>query len=333
MAEQTEDTDEAQWIAELEGFAEDAGYFEPIGERHFVMFADRSTDLLVSFETVEAIRARGEDALPTGFELSEEEGGISSLSLVARGETWFRDPAVFGYFDRLADEGFFDDFDRVVFYGAGMCGYAAAAFSVAAPGATVFVIDPVATLDAAVANWDTRFVAHRRLNFTDRYGYAPEMIDAADRAYVMYDPTNRLDAMHAALFTRPNVVKVRARFTGVHGERILREEGLLLPFLRRAATQGITRMDAFRMVRAIRGNPRYLMRVLSVLKREERPYLTAHFAMAARARNDRPHFRHALEDALEALKASGRKLPPGAERTLAEAEAETAEPAPETGTG
>jgi hypothetical protein len=50
--------------------------------------------------------------------------------------------------------GFFDDFDQVVFYGAGQCGYAAAAFSVATPGATVVAIQPQATLDPRVTEWD-----------------------------------------------------------------------------------------------------------------------------------------------------------------------------------
>ena len=51
-----------------------------------------------------------------------------------KGDTWFRDNRVYGYFDRLIADGFFEDFDTVIFYGAGSCGYAAAAFSVAAPG-------------------------------------------------------------------------------------------------------------------------------------------------------------------------------------------------------
>ena len=63
---------------------------------------------------------------------------------------WFRYPKVHAYFNRLVDDGFFDDLDKVVFYGAGPCGYAAATFSVAAPGATVVAIQPQATLDPRV---------------------------------------------------------------------------------------------------------------------------------------------------------------------------------------
>ena len=112
--------------------------------------------------------------------------------MVAEGQSWFRDPAVFAYFDRLVDDGFFDEFERVIFYGAGPCGYAAAAYSVAAPGATVVAVQPQATLDPRMTEWDDRFVEMRRTSFTDRYGYAPDMLDAADQAFVLYDPISSL---------------------------------------------------------------------------------------------------------------------------------------------
>ena len=54
----------------------------------------------------------------------------------------------------------------------------------------------------------------RRLDFTSRYGYAPDMLDAAGKAFVLYDPMDRLDAMHAALFARPNVTLLRLRHMG-----------------------------------------------------------------------------------------------------------------------
>ncbi|MDG1103479.1 MAG: hypothetical protein P8N75_08935 [Ascidiaceihabitans sp.] len=112
---------------------------------------------------------------------------------------------VYSYFDRLDDDGIFDDFDHVIFYGAGPCEYAAAAFSVAAPGATVVAIQPQATLDPQITEWDDRYVKMRRADFSSRYGYAPDMLDAAEQAYVIYDPCERLDAAHAAMFTRSNV--------------------------------------------------------------------------------------------------------------------------------
>jgi hypothetical protein len=111
-----------------------------------------------------------------------KKNGWSHLSIILDGDTWFHDPKVYAYFNRLDDDGFFDDFDHVVFYGAGPCKYAAAAFSVAAPGATVDAIQPQTTLDPRITDWDDRYMKMRRTDFTSRYGYAPDMLDAAEQA-------------------------------------------------------------------------------------------------------------------------------------------------------
>ncbi|MEO0654171.1 MAG: phosphoadenosine phosphosulfate reductase, partial [Pseudomonadota bacterium] len=148
-------TDE-EWLTELEQVGQANGYFESIGDQHAALFIDESLEtLIVSFDTVASARAGSAEGLPHAAAHAEEQGH-SLLSLIAKGPTWFRDPAVYAYFDRLVDDAFFEDFDRIIFYGAGMCGYAAAAFSVAAPGATVIAVAPQATLDPAVALWDDR---------------------------------------------------------------------------------------------------------------------------------------------------------------------------------
>lgn len=58
-----------------------------------------------------------------------------------------------------------EDFDRVVFYGAGAAGYAAAAYSITAPQAELVLIAPRATLDPGLAGWDERHRIARRINF------------------------------------------------------------------------------------------------------------------------------------------------------------------------
>jgi len=108
--------------------------------------------------------------------------------MISDGDTWFRDPQIFNFFDRLIDDGFFEEFDNVVFYGVGPCGYAASTFSVAAPGSTVVVVQPQATLDPRMTEWDDRFKHMRNTSFTNRFGYAPDMLDACAQAYVLYDP-------------------------------------------------------------------------------------------------------------------------------------------------
>lgn len=86
--------------------------------------------MLVTFEAVEHIRNTYDSGEPVGFELVRE-AGWSHLFLLTAADIWFRDAAVYEFFDKLSDDSFFDAYHRVVFYGANLFGYAAAAFSVA----------------------------------------------------------------------------------------------------------------------------------------------------------------------------------------------------------
>lgn len=201
------------WLSALEDIADEAGYFQPLSAKHNAAFFDAGKTLLVTFESLQSIQSMNGESHPVGFEMVREEGW-SLLSFFCDGQTWFRDQAIYRYFDRLVDDGFFEDFDEVIFYGAGSCGYAACAYSVAAPGARVLALSPQATLDPRVTEWDDRFRRMRRLSFTDRYGYAPDMLDAAEHATIIYDPRVEMDAMHAALFTRSNVDKLRMPYFG-----------------------------------------------------------------------------------------------------------------------
>ncbi|MDP4033300.1 MAG: phosphoadenosine phosphosulfate reductase [Pseudorhodobacter sp.] len=228
-------TDRDSWLARIDAIGEEAGYFQTIGQRHWAFFADESPTLLVSFETVDEIRATPTQ-LPKGQAIAAAKGW-SHLCIIAEGETWYRDPAVYRYFDRLVDDAFFEDFDHVVFYGAGMGGYAACAYSVTAPGATVLAVQPRATLDPTIAVWDTRDLRHRRLNFTDRYGYAPDMIEGTGEVFVVFDHTQPSDAMHAALFTRPYVTMLRGPYLGKQVDAAL-QQMKVLPGLIEAACEG-----------------------------------------------------------------------------------------------
>lgn len=266
------DLDKAEWLTRMADIAEARGHFQPLGRRHLASFIDDGATLVVSFETLQGIRALSDTAQPLGWELVRSQGW-SSLTLISDGDTWFRDPEVYGYFDALIDDGFFEEFDQVIFYGAGPCGYAAAAFSVAAPGATVLAIQPQATLDPRITEWDERFTHMRRTSFSDRYGYAPDMLDAAEQAFVIYDPKVELDAMHAALFTRPNVEKFRLRYMGSSIQSELIDMNCLLPLLLKAGTGTLDTLSFARLMRVRRDSPPYLRGLLAAVDRQDRPWL------------------------------------------------------------
>lgn len=299
---------DSDWLRQIEDLGEEEGYYEPLGAHHHALFADRGPILLVSFELRESIRARDETHLPLGYTLAET-AGHSSLTLIAERESWFRDEAIYSYVDRLIDEGFFEDFDRVVFFGAGSCGYAAAAFSVAAPGATVIALAPQATLEPRLTSWDDRFYAARRLCFTDRYGFAPDMLDAVGAGYVIYDPAIATDAMHAALLARPCVTLLPCLGLGSHVEVLLGEFDLLEPLLTLACAGELTTAAFWRLYRARRNSPRYLRQIATRLDMAKRPWLEALLCRNVVFRLNGPRFRARLATLEEELEQAGRHLP------------------------
>lgn len=261
LAELAATPDAGAWRVVIEDIAEERGYFDALGPDHAALFTDAGPVLLVSFETDPSIRARDGHA-PLGWALTRPHDH-SSLVLTSRARSWFRDPEVYAYFDRLIDDGFFDEFERVVFLGAGPCGYAAAAYSVAAPGATVIALAPQASLAPDWAGWDRRYPEARRLDFGSRYGYAPDMIEAAAAAFVIHDPAEAEDAMHATLFARAGATTIRARHFGDALSLILDDSGALEKIVAAATAGALTETKVYRALRARRDDPGWLKRFLS----------------------------------------------------------------------
>lgn len=300
---------DSEWQERIEEIAETEGYFEPLGEDHFAMFADEGAVLLVTFETRESIRRLRENQLPLGASVARANGW-SSLTLVCNRDTWFRDPRVFAYFDRLVDDAFFEDFDKVVFYGSGPCGYAAAAFSVAAPGATVLAMSPQATLDPKLAGWDDRFRQMRRTSFEDRYGFAPDMMEGVGEGYILFDPFEPLDAMHAALFARPGVTLLPCRNMGNQIEDIFAFTQQLEPLLCDAVNGAFTEKGFWKMYRERRNSPRYLRRLGYALQDRGRTVLEAILCRNVVERLKGPRFLQRFERLETHLKDQGITLPP-----------------------
>ena len=289
------DLPKGEWLNRLAVLCEEQGFFQPLGRKHFAALVKRSDTLLVTFETIQGIRALSESAEPLGWSMVRDNGW-SHLCVASDGDTWFRDRHVIGLFDRMIDDGFFDDYETILFYGAGPCGYAAAAFSVAAPGARVFAVQPQATLDPRVTEWDDRFVEMRRTDFTSRYGYAPDMLDACDKAYVLCDPTERLDAMHAALFTRSGVTQFRLRNMGDAIQSDLMGMKILRPLLEQAADGTLDDASFAKAYRARRTYPGYLRRVMAALDAGERTDLTYMMARNVTGRMKAPRFQRRVAE-------------------------------------
>ena len=265
-------SDKDSWLALIDLIGEEEGYFHTVGTHHWAMFVEDSPVLIVSFETIDQARARS-GQMPLAHHVAAAKGW-SHLCLIADGPTWYRDPAVYAYFDRLVDDSFFEDFDRILFYGAGPSAYAACAFSVTAPGAHVLALNPVATLNPAQAGWDDRYKSARKHDFTSRYGYAPDMVEGCAHLSLVLDPRHKPDAMHAALFHAPYVTPLLARYAGGDVESVLSRLRVLTDLVILAAEGNLTPTSFASLWRKRRDDAAYLKNLLQDVE------LTGHKARA-----------------------------------------------------
>jgi hypothetical protein len=284
-----------EWLARLDEIADERGAFMPLGAHHFGCFIEGNDTLLVTFESLPEIRAMQPGHRPLGLQIADRHGW-STLMLLARAPRWYRDAEVLDFFDSQIDAGFFESFKRVVFYGAGVCGYAAATFSLAAPGASVLAIAPQATLDPEIAPWETRFHTQRRFDFRTRFGFAPAMLEGARNAFVVYDPGNHLDAMHATLFRRPFVTMLRSPVLGAENTAAALHRFGVLDTLIEAAMRGrLTPARFHDLMRKRRGDPDYLRSLVKRAVKSDHPTLTAIAARHALALRDSKGMRKRLK--------------------------------------
>ncbi len=294
--------DRMDWLKRLAATTRENGHFQVLDARHLAAFIDHGATLLVSFETLDGIRTLSDRDEPLGWDFVREDGW-SHLAIVSDGDTWFRSQAVFDYVDALIDEAFFEDFERVVFYGAGPCGYAAAAYSVASPGAVIVAVQPQATLDPEIAGWDDRFLEMRRTNFTDRFGFAPRMAEGAEEMFLVHDPFSRLDAMHAALFQAGQVRRLKMRHMGGELQTDLMDMGILTPMLRAAADGALDASLFYELLRARREHLPYLRRLLGKLTQEGRDEFARLLCANVTSRMNAPRFAKRLQALEEAAAA------------------------------
>lgn len=265
------------WFAALEELTDDLGYFEPVGAHHSAVFVDQSTRLLVTFDSYTRAVGDYDKGLPEGLTLAAKRGW-SFLSIIAHDDTpasrWFRTRELFGYFDRLVMDGFFEDFDQVVFYGAGLAGHAASAYSVAASGSTVIAISPQVSPARDVAPWDSRYPEAQDLDIS-RYGYAPDMLDGVDRAFVLFNPAETEDRHHAELFERDHVELVPCRRFGADIDRELKQMGAFGELLETAMRGQLDRTELTHLLRKRRTHLPYLRRILGETSEQDTPLRVA----------------------------------------------------------
>ena len=259
---------QSEWVSRLAEIGRGHGFFERLGTHQLALFVQERDTLVVSFDRAARVFSEEADGLPTGFEAVQRKEW-SLLSIQSVGDPWFRAPDLADFFDRLAADGFFDSFQKVIFLGLGPAnGHAACAYSAAAPGASVLASAPAATLDPERAGFDQRFRKDRRADF-GRYGDAPRLVAAARDVVILYDPVDPASAAHAAQFRADCVKLAPLRFVGPAPHRLIKAGGLLVPALRMLANGRLPRRRVAGMFRRVRrADGDYLWRLAGIAQQQ-----------------------------------------------------------------
>ena len=182
-----------------------ASSFRLIGQSSYLWFAPGDTTLIVAFDNLATL----DNPYPRTPWIAHHvaEQGFALLGVQSGAKDWFRGTDAPDLLRKLADGGFFDLFDRIVFIGASMGGFAAINYAPLVPRATVLALSPQSTMNQAIAPFEDRFPwAVRNSDWSD-----PAYLDAADaildvpQATIVFDPLDPIDKAHALRLTAPHV--------------------------------------------------------------------------------------------------------------------------------
>ncbi len=258
------------------------GWVRDLG-RHMAVFVPRGRLLLVTFDRKD-MHLEPAPRYPWGSSFAAK-AGYSHLGIIMKGPSdWFRQRPILDFFDELRDEGFFEFFDEVVFYGSSMGGFAACTFSAAAPGARVVAFSPQSTLRLDRAPFEKRYFRGYTLgNWDDpRYVDAATTLRLAGGVSVFCDPFHTEDAAHLARLPKAHMRVIACPYVGHRVPQVLSRYGGFSTFMQdviegradvariRAFMAGRKRSTAYHRQLAIhalnRNHPELALRVIEAVQ-------------------------------------------------------------------
>lgn len=195
--------------------------------RHQVDVLPGGPALVVTFEPAAVGKAESKLERPVWGQAFLQRRGHTVLGVKRSATDWYRSPDLHRLFRALQAAGWFARFERVMFYGPSMGGYAALAFAACAPGCTVLAMHPQSTMAPDRVWFDQRFAGERARHWQG------DLVDGADgaalagRVYVCYDPWQLKDRLHAQRLPAHNRVDLRLPYVGHATTQALQALGLL----------------------------------------------------------------------------------------------------------
>ncbi|WP_281967280.1 glycosyltransferase family 2 protein [Roseovarius nanhaiticus] len=272
-----------RWLDDLRPGAEGEGFFEK-NLRHSLMFIKRPSDrLLVTFDNLSNVNDDSVLREPWAYKYASDSG-YSHLGVMAHVSDWYRDADLIQRFEGLVAQGFFEGYERVVFAGVSMGGYASLVFSSLVPGAHVIAINPQSTLDPDLVPWETRYENGRRQDWTLPLGDGAALTHGAGRVNIFYDPHFELDQYHVDRFHGDNVRIFRCWFSNHKTAVFLRKIGALKPVMTHCIMDELTEAEFYDLYRARRNLPWYRGALSNYFRERGREALADRFDKAFRRR-------------------------------------------------
>ena len=273
-----------QWLDDLVTSDNKNGFYISTDEFALQHTYRSAKVLYVSFDDPESAPPHPKHRDPWGYDIAQTYGW-SHLGVLCKHANWCRPPQFYDEMSRLADSGFFANFDKVVFAGSSMGAYAACAFSALVAGSTVVAFRPQATLAPGQADWDTRYPSGSAADWTGPLANAADSLKTADKVWIVYDPKTPEDKKHAALLAGPNVTLLHARYSSDFTAQYLRQIEMLGPFVSDCVSGDMTEARFYQLYRKGRDYRRHLIALVEKAIQHPNTTLRVRLATVLHARN------------------------------------------------
>ena len=242
------------WFADLMPGGKGQGFLEKTNAHSLLYVARAAPVLLVTFDNLSNVRNGSALRVPWAYKFARDTK-VSHLGVFAHRPDWYRDAGLIERMQRLADDGFFEGHDRVVFAGSSMGAFGALAFSSLVPGAHVLAFNPQSTLDTALVPWEERYAKGRAQDWTLPLSDASRLLDRAGPVSLFYDPYFAPDRQHFERLQGPTVTGYKCWFSSHKSAVFLRKIDALKPIMEAGLFGEITAPMFYRLYRGRRRLP------------------------------------------------------------------------------
>lgn len=249
------------WYDEIGPNGSQSGFLHA-DPHHPIMFVKRRRNILmVTFDNLSNVNDRDPARLPWAYKFARDNQ-LCHLGVYAHLSNWYRDARLIEKMQKMADDGFFEGYDRCIFSGSSMGAFASLVFGQLAPNAHVMAFNPQSTLNEGLVPWEERYLTGRRQDWTLPLGDAADAMAKLERAFIFYDPYFEPDQKHVdRLMAGPgadkSAVLMKCWFSSHKSAVFLRKIGALKPLMSEAIFGDLTAHQFYQHYRDRRRLPWY----------------------------------------------------------------------------